>query len=296
MKVYIKARHYTDVEDLEGHGIAYSPDGKTVFGEIHHKQYEGIPIRDFRNDWLGDDNFDSFKPSMDTLLDAFDIIQSKSNEKLQLRFFNIYENGDAGLYFYILSSLGKLRACIEFRSDGTCHIDTDSYNTRANDTVYALNSQDPDAIADAYFQAMDNKYKFNEKSNNLKAKTAETMKNKYSRLADELVSSTELTIPVNIYVDPDRHNYIQGEAPSDDEIIKKISNCIDIEDANRYMKKLSVRFTLSKVIIEFYAKVRVPALKVTWQGATTDTQFNGACRALERKAPNYFRELSERFN
>lgn len=295
MKRYIKARYYTDVEDIEGKGMAYAPDGKTMYGELHHKQYEGVGIRDFRNDWLGEENFDSFKPAMDTLLDAFDIIQSKSEDKLQLRFFNIYWNGTCDLRFYIVSRLGKLQGAIQLREDGTCSIQTDSHNSRANDTVYDLHSTDPEAIADAYFTAMENKYKFAEKSANLKAKTANTMKNKYVELSNSDVDSTKLTIPVTIYVAPDRGMYTDANVPDDEEIIRKLSNCINIEDANRYMKEAVVKFTVSQVIIVFYAKIRVPALKVAWQGATTDTQFNGACRALARKAPKYFKALSEKF-
>lgn len=298
MKIYIKANNDKYYEGIEPAmpGLAQFPTGQPI-GELKHKNYRGVPIRDFRNDWLGEENFDSFKPSLDLLLDAFDVIKSKSDDNLKIKFFNIFWNGGADLIFDCNCTDSKpIRNRIALDEDGKCTIDTSSINWRANDTVYNLDSKmNPNIIADAYIEAMQNKRTFTKKSANLKAKTYDTMKAKYQELAELPVDTNKLTIPVDIEVAEGRERYVKGDIPDNKYIINSISQYINIEDANRYMKKAEIRFTLSQVIIEFYAKVRVPALKVTWKGATTSTQFNGACRALGRKSVEYFNELASKF-
>lgn len=113
-----------------------------------------------------------------------------------------------------------------------------------------------------------------------------------AEMQSEKYSGSELIVPISIEVDKDRGTYNDPDIPDDDYIISSIEQRVPIEDTNRYIKQIVVKFMISGVSICLYPKVRAERLRVDWKGKTTETQFNGACRALRRRIDDYLDNLS----
>lgn len=262
-----------------------------VYGEHKHKIYRGVAIRDFRNNWLGLADFDEFKDNMDVMLSAYDLITEEYPD-YRIRFFNIGANDSISL---LLTNDYKYVE-MDFVSDNKreCSLTLGS-ERRVGSEYYAQTASNPKAIAKGVFKLIADDLK----RLGANAKRKKTLADKHMKIYEEQMnpndfSDTELTVDVSTEITEGREKYFFDSIPSNNEILNELESSLPVNDANRFLKSIIVRFMLSGTSICLYPKVKFERLRVDWKGKTTSTQFKGACRALSRRASDYFDKLEQK--
>lgn len=288
MKRYIRSDKSYSVKEQVGPGLAYTPDGKGYFGEKEHKSYRGVPIRDFRNGWIGLPDFEESKHLMDVLLDAYDLIEDEYSD-VELRFFNLYDSGTVELHFYGGDDtfIGVDYNSISMELDGHCSVSVNYFGDYINSNF------DPKRIADCYIKLVEHRKDSIDRSKQRQISRENNLKKQFNEeTRPNDFSYAELTVPVDVEVDT---HSVSEEIPSDDIIINMIESSVNINDTNRFIKKIEVRFLYSGTYIYMFPRVRVKNLSVKGNGKTLQMQLERACSKLSSESAYYFKELQSRF-
>ena len=269
-----------------------------TYGELAHKNYRGIEIRDFRNNWLGEEDFSDLTVWMDAELDAYDAIcEDNPDLSFEPRFFNIFKNNEVSLKFnyYYQGQEEESIGEISHSDPNKWNVEFDSVNWK----VITANNPDPNEIAgiwqelrlDAEKRSADRA----KRKDALNNKNLDTLRNSLA----EQVSGTEITVPVDVEVDDSRSelsSYSVDDIPSDEYILSSLSDVLPISDVNRYIKRIVVRFMLSGASISLYPKIRATRLRADSTGNSSREQFDKACKAIGRKADRYFQDMLSGLN
>ena len=294
MKRYIRTdsaskKQYTTSYKV-GTGIVKGLDDE-VYGELEHKRYRGLEIRDFRNGWLGDDDFTACMDVMDVFLEAYDkVCDSNPDMMFEPRFFNIRYDDLVELRFtFIDSSNNQLSgAFIQWRSD--------DYGVEFS----ARSASGLELDADVLSRMWDHLRSQHDKQEASAAKRRATVSDRNSSKIKELraqqFNDIELTVPVKVEIGENRSNYLDIDVPDDASIVANIEQVVPIEDVNRYIRNITVRFMLSGTSICLYPKLSAARLRVDSTGDTRQVQLRKACTALRKKVDRYMDELATKNN
>lgn len=271
-----------EAEDI-GPGVLQGHMPDMYFGPAKHKNYQGVPIRDFRNRWRGVDSIDDVKDELDVLLAAFDRIQEIGPEgsEYRINFFNVYEFGNGvDMAFeardpnfpiwdrYVFNHDNYLDCAIEFRPDEMVGI----HDWATKVSFYQKSKQwddlilDPNILAETFVELQEAFVAEANKRWNTKQATDDTKLNELRGLSTESASSSELTVPVQILYYDDDVTDERTELIDDLEDTLARNNLL--EDTNRFIGDIVIKIWNSQTVIRLKPKVKFKQLQVRLGGKT----------------------------